>query len=123
MLACCKAGLNRYSSCNKLLRTLFAAEGSPVAERLHTAFVYRNLGLRADAIRELTQVAQNRPDLPTVCLLLGDLYEAIGQKQRAIQCWRLAIQRDDPGGAVALVARQGLSALARQGQPPGAPSR
>lgn len=123
MLARCKAGLNSYSSCNKLLRTLFTAEDSPVAERLHTAFVYHHLGLRADAIRELTQVAHDRPDLPTVCLLLGDLYAAAGRKDRAMHCWQLAVQRDHHGGAVAHEARRGLSTLGRKAQSKRSPDR
>jgi hypothetical protein len=118
MLACCKAGLKDYFSCNELLRSLFAAQDTPVAEGLHTAFVYGRLGMRSDAIRELAKVADDRPDLPTVCLLLGDLFAAVGHNDKAVQCWRLAIQRDQRDGSVAREAQKGLSILLKQSQSP-----
>jgi tetratricopeptide (TPR) repeat protein len=118
MLAFCKARMKDYSSCSELLRKLFGEDNAAVAEALHTAFVYINLGLLSDAIRELATVADGRPDLPSACLLLGDLFAGVGQRKKAIQCWQLAIQRDQPDGSVASEARREVAALLGQGQSP-----
>lgn len=114
LLARCRAGLKDYSACNELLRTALAAADIPTADALHTAFVYANLGMRSEAIRELARVAHDRPDLPTVCLLLGDVFATLGEKDQAGRCWRLAIQRDTRNGSVARAAQKGLSSLQNQ---------
>jgi hypothetical protein len=117
LLACCKVRLKDYSSCSEVLRTIFGANDTAVAEGLHTAFVYGALGMRSDAIRELAKIADDRPDLPTLYLLLGDLLIAAGQKDKAARCWQLAVQRDPRGGPIAREAQRGLSILLKQARP------
>ena len=114
MLAYCKARLKEYTLCSEVLHMLFGEKQAAVAEALHTAFVYSNLGLWPDTIRELAKVADDRPDLPSVCLLLGDLFAGLGRRDKALRCWRLAIQRDQPNGSVASEAQRELAALLKQ---------
>jgi hypothetical protein len=51
-------------------------------------------------------------EIPTLCLWLGYILEAKQELKKAAQCWRLAIRRDRPGGAVALAAQQPLQRYA-----------
>jgi len=111
MLARCKAGLREYETCLELLRSAFAGEPEQVADALHTAFIYDAMGMLTDAIRELAQVARVRPDLPTPCLLLGDLFARVGMQGNAARSWKVAMERDNVGGAVADAAKKRLSEL------------
>jgi hypothetical protein len=45
-----------------------------------------------------------------ICLLLGDLLLVQRKPAKALQCWRLAAQRDRHDGPVAAVARQLIAA-------------
>ena len=116
MLARCKAGLHDYEACLELLRGALAGEPEEVADMLHTAFVYDAEGMLTDAIRELVYLARVRPDLPTPCLLLGDLFTRVGMQSNAARSWKLAIERDNAGGAVDAAARKRLSELLREPQ-------
>ena len=109
MLAYCKAGLKDYATSNALLCQVFADDEKAKADQLHTAFVYLSVGMWADAIEELTKLARQCPDLPAICLLLGDMLASQGRRTKAILCWRLAVARDHDDGAVAAVARQLVS--------------
>ncbi|MHB1035499.1 MAG: tetratricopeptide repeat protein [Pirellulales bacterium] len=105
--AYCAAGRNDYAACNVILREAFAE--AAVAERLQAAFVYLSLGLKVDAARELDEIAGGHAELPTVCLLLGDLLAVMGQTAKAAIAWKLAIQRDHRGGSAALTAHKRLN--------------
>ena len=109
MLAYCKAGLKDYAASNALLCQVFADDEKSKADQLHTAFVYLSVGMWTDAIEELTKLARQCPDLPAICLLLGDVLASQGRRTKAILCWRLAVARDHDDGAVAAVARQLVS--------------
>lgn len=109
MLAYCRAGLRDYGGSSVLLYESFPDGEWEKAERLHTAFVYLSVGMWADAVEELRNVARQCPDLPEICLLLGDLLMIHGRRTEAINCWRLAIARDRSSGAVAAVARHRIS--------------
>jgi thioredoxin-like negative regulator of GroEL len=106
MLAYCKAGLKDYAASNALLYETFGDGEKTRAEQLHATFVYLSLQMWPDAAEELTAMARECPDLPVICLLLGDLLVIQRRRTKAILCWRLAAKRDHDGGAVAMVARQ-----------------
>ena len=106
MLAYCKAGLRDYAASNALLCEAFGDGEKTRAEQLHATFVYLSLQMWPDAVQELTALAEECPNLPVICLLLGDLLLIQRKPTKAIQCWRLAAERDHDGGAVATVARQ-----------------
>jgi tetratricopeptide (TPR) repeat protein len=111
LLACCKAGMKDYMGCNELLHKVLDADNEKAAESLQAAFIFDRVGMKKDAIRELLQVADDHPELPTVCLLLGDLMAAIGNEKNAAKCWRLAAKRDQERGYVARAAKNSLSKL------------
>lgn len=106
MLAYCKAALRDYAASNALLCEAFGEGEKTRAEQLHATFVYLSLQMWPDAVQELTTMAEECPNLPVICLLLGDLLLIQRKPAKAIQCWRLAGKRDANGGAVAMVATQ-----------------
>lgn len=111
MLARCKARLADYQVCKQILDVLFEGELEPVAEHLHTAFVYRAVGLFAEARKELLSVVESYPDVPSACLALGDLFEKVGRPDKAEQLWKLAAARDKAGGSIAHSAKSQLALL------------
>jgi lipopolysaccharide biosynthesis regulator YciM len=111
MLSACAAGLDKYSICQDILKVAFEGEDQAVIELLQAAFVYHKLGMQADAIREMTKVVQQFANVPTACLLLGDMFAEQGAEKKAAYCWQLAIKRDRKGGAVGLTARKQLESM------------
>jgi tetratricopeptide (TPR) repeat protein len=111
MLACCKAGIKDYTSCNALLHRVFSGESQSTADQVQAAFVYDTLGMRNDAARELTVAVDERPDLPSLSLLLGDLMAALGKASKAALYWQLAMKRDEDSGLVANAAKEELKKL------------
>lgn len=69
------------------------------------------MGFKDDAMEELVQLVNNHKEYPTLCLWLGDMLQASDRLEKAKQCFKLAIKRDRPGGAVALAAHQQLQKL------------
>ena len=59
MLAYCKAGLRDYAGSSELLNAVFPEDAKETADQLHAAFVYMSLGMWADAVQELTAMAQD----------------------------------------------------------------
>lgn len=110
------ARLHRYDECHRLLKETFGEEHGELASRLHDAFVMRALGDDRDAIRDLTSIAKERGDLPSVCLILGDLWERNGNQAQAIGLWQLAAQRANGTGPVAHSAAHQIAHL-RQHDP------
>jgi hypothetical protein len=108
MLAQCEAGLKQFDACAEILATAFNGEDMPIAEELHTAFVFHKLGLRDDAIHALSKLAVKFESIPTLCLVLGDLFAEAGNIEKAKACWNLAIKRDLLRGGVAMSARRRL---------------
>jgi hypothetical protein len=106
MLAYCKAGLRDYPASNALLQGALGDGAIARSEQLQATFVYLSLRMWPDAAQELAALARDCSDLPVICLLLGDLLLIQRKPAKAIQCWRLAAQRDRHGGPVASVARQ-----------------
>jgi hypothetical protein len=69
--------------------------------------------MRWDAARELVGVVNERTDLPSLCLLMGDLFASLGKTRKAILCWQLAMKRDMNGGLVANAAKEELVKLVK----------
>lgn len=111
MLARCKARLAEYEACKQILNRSFEGESGPIAERLHTAFVYRALGRFPDAREELLSIVEAHPDVPSACLALGDLFEKVGRPDKAEKMWMLAARRDPVGGSITRSVVSQLSIL------------
>lgn len=109
LLACCEAGRKDYAACQKTLQAVFFGDNEALAEHLQAAFVYHNLGMNGDATRELIALTNEQPDLPMAWLLLGDRMNDIGKREKAVLCWRLAIERDQRQGVATLAAKQKLA--------------
>ncbi|MDZ4780824.1 MAG: hypothetical protein SGJ19_11270, partial [Planctomycetia bacterium] len=82
-----------FAECKALLVETFGAEHTDLAKQLHDALVLPTFGAKEEAYQELVDVAQHHPELPTVCLILGDLWERIGRLDKVEQLWKLAARR------------------------------
>ncbi len=108
MHAFCEAAALHFESCSKPLVVAFDGSRSSIAGDLHNAFVSYHVGIRQDAGKSMADLVNQHRDLPTLCLLLGTMFHAGREATMARKCWSLAIKRDYPNGAVALVAAQQL---------------
>jgi hypothetical protein len=111
MLAYCQAAMKNYAASHDLLELSFPQDKQQVANRLHDAFAYHGLGVKSDTLQELINLANEYKDLPTVCLILGDLFAEARNLRQAALCWKLAIQRDGKEGIVAKAARETLQRI------------
>jgi len=107
MLALCQARLNEFAACSATLAAAFE-DTQTISENLHSALVFQKLGFRSDAIDTLGQLVTQFADLPTVCLLLGDLFAVQGDRDKASDCWNMALKRDRLQGGITLAARRRL---------------
>ncbi len=105
------ARLGRYDSCNELLQAAFADIEGSLAAQVQDALVMWTLGERKEAIRDLTTIARDHDDLPSICLILGDLWEQSGDHERACALWALAARRADRRGPIAYSARCQIATL------------
>jgi hypothetical protein len=115
MLAICKAGLSDYKGSRAVLDQAFTGEVGILSAKIHGVIVDSRMGFKADAIRELVDLVNQQKDYPVLSLWLGDLFEADQRLKKSIQCWKVAIKRDQPGGPVALAARQQLRRVENAG--------
>jgi hypothetical protein len=111
MQAFCEAAALHFEECSKPLAQVFTGEKQAIAGALHNAFISYHVGIRQDAINAMIELVNEHRDLPTLCLLLGDMMERANNLPMAGKCWSLAVHRDRPGGAVAAVAMQHLRKL------------
>lgn len=111
MLAQCEAALRHFQACSEILDTTFADEDKPIAQELQNAFVFHKLGFRDDAIRSLHKLASKYDSLPTLCLILGDMFKEQHKYEKAKACWKLAMKRDLLKGGVAIAAERRLKKL------------
>ncbi|MBX7165730.1 MAG: hypothetical protein K1X74_05220 [Pirellulales bacterium] len=112
------ARLQQFDRCRELLHSTFGEHDDTVAALLYDAFVMRALGDRREAIRDLDVVVQEHDNLPAACLILGDLWESVGNRSRAAANWRLAAQRAGERGPVAYSAHCQIAELRRNKQLP-----
>jgi len=108
MRAFCEAAALHFDTCSKPLATAFEGQNNSIASDLHNAFISFHVGIRQDALRAMAELVNQHRELPTLCLLLGYMLHAGGESAMADKCWSLAIRRDRPGGAVAVVATRHL---------------
>jgi hypothetical protein len=73
--------------------------------------------MSAEVAQELAAIVTDRTDLPTICLILGDLFGTMRQLDKASSCWKTAIQRDERGGPVAVTAQGELARLKKEAGP------
>ena len=111
MLALSEAGDGNFEECRQILSGLFEGKDALVAERLHAAFVYYTFGMFAEVVQEMTNIVNDRTDLPAVCLILGDFFGTKKQVDKARSCWKTAIKRDVRDGPVAITAKNELARL------------
>lgn len=107
MQAFCEAAAMRFENCGEALEEGFPGE-KEIATKLQNAFVSYHVGIRQEGVNALIELANEHTDLPTVCLLLGNMLETMDQAKMAAKCWSLAVERDRAGGAVATVAAHRL---------------
>jgi hypothetical protein len=108
MQAFCEAAALHFDECSKPLVQVFEGEDKSLAADLHNAFISYHVGIREEALNAMIDLVNKHRNLPTLCLLLGDMFRTAGQFEMARKCWRLAIQRDTPNGAIAAVAARYL---------------
>ena len=111
MQAFCEAAALHFQECTKPLAQVFDGEQQDVASALHAAFVSYHAGIRQDALNTMVELVNKHHDLPTLCLLLGNMLAAAKNTPMAKKCWSLAVERDRPEGAVAQVATHYLRIL------------
>lgn len=103
MQAFSEAAAMRFEQCGEALSEAFPNE-QEIATKLQNAFVSYHVGIRQDGVNALIELVNEHDDLPTVCLLLGDMLAKMERHEMARKCWSLAVERDRAGGAVANVA-------------------
>ncbi len=112
MQAFCEAAALHFDRCSKPLATTFDGNNQSLVTDLRNVFISYHAGIPQDAIYRLTELVNRNRELPTICLILGDMFRTMGKDDLAQKCWSLAVKRDWPNGAVALVAAQHLHKLA-----------
>ena len=108
MQAFCEAAAMHFDKSSQPLMEAFDGESQEIASALHNAFVSYHVGIRQDALKAMAELVNTYRDYPTLCLLLGDMLKEAGKQPLARKCWSLAVHRDRPGGAVAVVAMKRL---------------
>jgi hypothetical protein len=108
MQAFCEAAALHFDECSKPLVRAFDGENKSLAVDLHNAFISYHVGIREEALNTMIELVNKHRELPTLCLLLGDMLWAGGKLEMAQKCWQLAIQRDSSSGSVAAVAARHL---------------
>lgn len=107
----CAARQGRYGECSRLLSSAFADSATcrDVSGALHTILVYCCTGLFPSARQELDQLRQSHPELPSLWLLDGDLWQMVGRNDKARRSWQIAAQRDYNPRLVTAAVRLRLS--------------
>lgn len=92
----CAARQGRYEKCSQLLNTIpiEGAWSDDIVEQLHAAIIYRVAGLFADARNELRAICGAHPNLPSLWLMIGDLWLGVGRPDNAESAWRSAARFD-----------------------------
>jgi tetratricopeptide (TPR) repeat protein len=112
LLAVSEARMGQYSAAFKALND--AAFGDALlAADIYDAIVESRMGFKEDAIQKLLRLAGAYEKLPTLCLWLGDMYEAARQTNESVKWWQSAIARDRPQGAVCLAARRQINRITK----------
>lgn len=105
MLAICMAGLSNYQEARSILDGAFQESDRPLAGAIHDVIVQSRMGFKDGAVKDLLELVNTHKELPTLSLWLGDMLADNRQTAKAMECWKLAINRDRQEGSVALAAR------------------
>ena len=108
MHAFCESAAKHFDASKEQLDAAFEGQDPKLAATINDAFVYYHVAGRQDGMRMLGEIIDTHEELPTLCLLLGNMLEASGNAALAKRCWSLAVHRDREGGAVAAVAMHRL---------------
>ncbi len=76
MQAFCEAASMRVEKCGESLSAAFEGEDQKIADALQSAFVSYHVGIRQDALQVMTDLVNAHHNLPTLCLLLGNMLKA-----------------------------------------------
>jgi hypothetical protein len=114
MQAFCEAAALHFDNCSRPLAAAFEGDDQQIAVELQNAFVSYHVGIRDDALKAMAKLVNKYQELPTLCLLLGDMLEAAGKLPMAQKCWSLAVHRDWAGGGVAAAAMLRLHSLSER---------
>lgn len=117
MQAFCEVAAMHFDKSSQQLMEAFDGESQGIATAIHDAFVSYHVGIRKDALKDMAELVNTYRDYPTLCLLLGDMLKVAGNQPLARKCWSLAVHRDRPGGAVAVVAMRRLQEPTDQSSP------
>ena len=109
----CEARLGHFAECSQLLNQGFLDSGpwKAVPDLLHAALVYRASGLLPDARQELKELCSRHPELPSLWLLAGDLWLAVGRPDKAQEAWSIAARHDHEPSLIATTARHRIQEL------------
>ena len=94
MHAFCEAAALHFDSCSKPLVSAFNGNNNSIAGDLHNAFISYHVGIRQDALQSMAELVNKYRDLPTLCLLLGNMFRAGGETAMARKCWSRAPNRE-----------------------------
>lgn len=108
MLAICRAGLSNYQESRSILDGVFQEGDRPLAGAIQDVIVQSRMGFKDGAVKDLVELVNTHQELPTLSLWLGDMLAEGNKTAKAMECWKLAINRDRQEGSVALAARSQL---------------
>ncbi len=114
MQAFCEAATMNFEKCSRPLKKALDGKDPSVAEALHAAFVSYHVGIRQDALVSMTKLVNAHTELPTLCLILGNMLRKEGNLPLAERCWSMAVKRDRTGGAVAAAAMRRLKRYSKR---------
>jgi thioredoxin-like negative regulator of GroEL len=117
MHAFCECAEKHFDRSQASLDAAFGQDQHNVAVALQDAFVSYHVGIRHEGLQAIAELVDGHENLPTLCLLLGDMLHAKGDEDLAQRCWSLAVHRDRAGGAVAAAALRHLRSFSRQSGP------
>lgn len=104
MHAFCECAARNYEGSKASLDAVFDGEQGEIAAALQDAFVSCHVGIRKEGLATIASLIDEHRNLPSLCLLLGNLLKSGNNHELAQRCWSLAVQRDRPNGAVAAAA-------------------
>jgi thioredoxin-like negative regulator of GroEL len=114
LLAHCLAMQGDFAECSSVLSgALPRSHYGDAAADLHCAFVSWKCTAYQDARASLEKVAREHPELPSICLILADFLQAMGNRVKPVDWLKTAIARDRNQGAVGMIARKQLPVALR----------
>ena len=113
-LAQCAFVLSGEKAAGKMLQTAFAGARDPSAQEILAAFSYWKLGLLANAVQEMENLAKRHGKIPAVSLLLGDMLYRAHRFDEAAESWEMAAKGDKENGSVAQAAHKLLQHIEKK---------